>query len=136
MRQSLYNNTRARESLPVAARTATANGSSVDRTGGPEGGFRSAMLVAHTGTITDGTHTIEFQESDDDSTFTAVPDEDLEGTEPAIGVDDDNDVFEIGYLGHKRYLRARSAVTGATSGGTYGALILLGYAKHAPLDRS
>ncbi len=113
--------------LAPAARTASANGTGVDLAG-----YESATVVVVTGTITDGTHTIEVQDSDDDSTYTAVDDGLLIGTEPAIGVADDNKVYEIGYRGAKRYLRAATTVSGATTGGVYGATIRRGHARTLP----
>lgn len=115
-------------SLVPAARTATANGTGVDTAG-----YESAMVVVSTGTITDGTHTIEVQESADNATFTAVADADLQGTEPAIVAADDNKIFRIGYKGSKRYLRAVVTVSGATTGGVYGANVVRGDNRHQPV---
>lgn len=134
-RRSVYTNVTARQSLAPAARTATANGTGVDRNVGADM-HRTAMVVVSTGTITDGTHTIEVQDSDDNSTFTAVADQFLQGTEPAIGVADDDTVFFIGYIGVRRYLRAVTTVSGATTGGVYGALVLLGEPRRGPVDHT
>lgn len=137
MRETLYNTALARHSLPIATRTAatTVNGTGVDRWHNRDF-FRVATVVVHTGTITDGTHTIEVQDSDDNSTFAAVADQYLQGTEPAIGASDDNSVFEVGYIGPKRYLRVSVTTAGATSGGTLGAVVLLGQPSHPPVIRT
>lgn len=136
MRRSVYTNVTPRASLVVAARTnGTVNGSSVDRNIGGDM-HRSAMVVIHTGTVTDGTHTIEVQDSDDGSSFTAVADQYLQGTEPAIGGSDDNALFVIGYIGTRRYLRVSVTTSGATSGGTYGAVILLGEPRRGPVSHT
>ncbi len=125
----LYNNLDVVQSLPPAARTANANGAGVDMHG-----FHGAMVVVSTGTITDGTHTIEVQESDDNSTFTAVADADLQGSEPAIAAANDNQVYRIGYMGTKRYIRVAVTVAGATTGGVYGAVVVRGHPRKAPVS--
>jgi len=125
----LYNNLSVAQSLAPAARTADENGAGVDLQG-----FHGAMVVVHTGAITDGTHTIEVQESDDDSTYTAVADADLQGSEPAIGAADDNKIYEIGYMGTKRYIRAVVTVAGATTGGVYDAVVVRGAPRKAPVS--
>lgn len=137
MVRDLFNNLLVKQTLAVAARTATANGTGVDRT--PDTGrfHAGAMVVVHTGTITDGTHTIEVQDSDDNVTFAAVADAFLQGAEPVIGAVDDNKVYEIGYLGLKRYLRVAATVTGTpVTGGVYGATVVLGHPRIGPVVRS
>ncbi|MFJ4990064.1 hypothetical protein ACIP9H_40490 [Streptomyces sp. NPDC088732] len=127
-----YNNVTERETLAIVARTASANGTSVDRN---VNGcmYQDATVVVHTGTITDGTHTIEVQDSDDGTNFTAVADSFLQGTEPAIAATDDNKIFEVGYKGGKRYVRAIVTAAGTTSGGIYGATVLLSNPRVAPV---
>lgn len=105
-------------------RTATVTGTGVDLAG-----FRSAMVLIHVGTVTDGTHTLSLEESDDDSTYTAVASTDRSGsfTAAATAVK----TQEVGYLGTKRYIRVKSTVTGSpATGGTYGAIVI----KGDPLD--
>lgn len=137
MRQSLYNVALAKPTIvPAGARTTTTTGTSVDRMT-DEGGFRSAMVVINTGTITDGTHTVEVQDSPDNSAWTAVANEFLQGTEPAIAAANDDTVFEIGYTGHQRYLRVVITVSGTpATGGIYGALVLLGWPRKMPPSRA
>lgn len=132
----LYSNILVKPTLAIATRTASADGTAVDRA---EDGslFQSAVVVVHTGAITDGTHTIEVQDSDaSGSGFAAVADEFLQGTEPAIGSSDDNVLYEIGYLGSKRYIRAIVTAAGTTSGGTYGAVVILGDPRVKPAVRN
>ncbi len=126
--RDLYNEISAAQTLAPAARTASANGIGVDLQG-----FDAAVVVVETGTITDGTHTIAVEESDDNTTFAAVAAGDLQGTNPAIGAADDNKVYEIGYLGKKRYIRASVTVAGATTGGVYGASVVRGSARKYPV---
>jgi len=123
--RDLVNNISVAQTLAPAARTASANGTGVDLQG-----YESAAVVIAAGTITDGTHTIEIQESDDNSTFTAVADADLQGSEPTVA---SNTVYEVGYLGSKRYIRAITTVSGATSGGVYGAVVVRGHARSKPI---
>ncbi|WP_406730897.1 hypothetical protein [Streptomyces sp. NBC_01794] len=137
MRSSLYNVALAKSTIvPAGARSTTTTGATVDRMT-DEGGFRSALVVVHTGTITDGTHTVAVQDSPNNSDWTAVADEFLQGTEPAIVAADDDKVFEIGYTGHERYLRAVITVTGSpATGGIYGAVVLLGWPRKMPPSRA
>lgn len=135
MHPNPYNNLLTKQSIAPAAHTASANGTGVDRAGGGAM-FQDALIVVSTGTITDGTHTIEVQESDDNSTFTAVASSDLQGSEPAIAAADDNTVFAIGYLGAARYLRVAVTVAGATTGGIYGADVVLSNPRRAAVDHS
>jgi len=125
--RDLVNSISVAQTLAPGTRTANENGAGVDLQG-----YESAVVVVETGTITDGTHTIEIQESDDNSTFTAVADADLQGSEPVIGAADDNKVYEIGYLGNKRYIRVSVTVAGTTTGGVYGAAVIRGHAKSKP----
>lgn len=138
MRRSPFTHHLAKESLAIAARSTntTVNGTAVDRTDGKHELFRSAFVTVHTGSMTDGTHTIQIQESDDNSTWNAVADSDLEGAEPAIASTDGNSVFELGYTGRKRYVRVSVTVSGATSGGTYGAVVVLYDPSRAAADHS
>jgi hypothetical protein len=129
-----YNNLLVRQSLTPAARTASANGTGVDRNGSGAM-FQAAVIVVTTGTITDGTHTIEVQDSDDNTTFAAVADDYLQGAEPVIAAADDNVVYHIGYLGRKRYLRTIVTVAGTTTGGVYGAAVILGDPRVMPVVR-
>lgn len=130
----LYDNVLFKRSLSPAARTANANGVGVDRAE-DNNFFQDAAVVVSTGTITDGTHTIEVQHSDDNATWAAVPAAELLGAEPAIVAADDDKTFVLGYLGQKRYLRAIVTVAGATTGGVYGAVVALGSPRNAPVTQ-
>lgn len=126
MKATLYNDCDVKLSLNPAARTdGTANGTSADRHTDSQA-YRSALVIIHAGAITDGTHTFEVQDSANDTDFTAVAAEFLQGTEPALGEDDDNEVHVIGYTGNRRYLRVVCVTSGATSGGIASAVIVLG----------
>src|SRR4051812_22923395 len=102
----MQDDTAARMSLNTALRTnGTVNGTGVD-TAGTGNFFRSAMLLVVSGAVTDGTHTVTLQESDDNSTFTAVGSGDLQGSLTAVTTANANTVQRLSYLGSKRYLRA------------------------------
>jgi hypothetical protein len=122
------------QSLAPAARTASANGTGVDLAN-----YDGAVVVVETGTITDGTHAITVEESTDNSTFTAVAAADLHDADgdgtilPSIGAADDNKVYEIGYFGTKRYVRAVTTVSGTTTGGVYVAHVVRGFAHKQPV---
>lgn len=120
----LKNNADVAQSLAPATRTASANGGGVDLQG-----YEAAMVVFDAGTITDGTHTPSLEESDDDSTYTAVAAGDLDGSFADLA---SNGIQRVGYTGAKRYVRAVITVSGATSGGTYGAAIVRGRPHAAP----
>lgn len=85
------------------------------------GGFAGTMVVFNVGTITDGVHTPELQESDDNSVWNTVAAEDMIGTLEALASDT---VQKVGYRNTKRYVRAYVEVTGTPStGGIYGAVV-------------
>jgi hypothetical protein len=139
VKSSVYNNVLGFQSITAANRTnGTVNGTAVNLWSHTVGRqkFGGAIVLVQTGTITDGTHTVEVQESDDNSSFTAVADADLQGTEPAIAAANDNVIYEIGYRGSKQYLRVSVVTSGATTGGTFGAVLLLGQPRRLPVAHS
>ena len=116
-------------SVPIAAYTAAAavNGAAL-----AWGKYRSVMVVIFAGTITDGTHTFEVQDSDDNSSFTAVADAYLHGTEPALVDSSSDSVTVIGYKGTRKYIRTVVTTAGATSGGIVGSLIIASNSSRKP----
>lgn len=140
MKRTVYNHVRAKATLTIALRTATANGTAVDRklsgASGTNEWYGSAMLVVHAGAITDGTHAITLEVSDDNSSWSAAPAADLQGSLPSIGSSDDDVLYEVGYTGNARYLRAVTTPSGTTTGGVYGATILLGFPTVLPVSRT
>lgn len=126
MRRSTYSNSAFVSSLaPTAARTTSANGASVDRMQGLQA-YRSAMLVVHTGTVTDGTHAFKIQVSDDNSSWSDAPSADVQGSSISVTSSNDEQAHTIGYNGPARYLRAVSTVSGSPStGGLYSAGFVL-----------
>ena len=112
-------------SLAPAARTATASGTGVDLRG-----YESAVVSFVPGAVTDGTHTPSVEESDDDSTYTAVAAADLLGSLANLA---SNVGQRVGYRGGKHYIRAKIAVSGATTGALDAALVIRGNAVQQPL---
>jgi hypothetical protein len=122
-----------KQTITPASRSAntTVNGSSVDRVGTNEH-YQGALVVVSTGTITDGTHTVAVEHSDDNSAWSAASAAELRGSNPAVVAADDNKIFEIGYIGLKRYLRVSVTTAGATTGGVFGADIVLTGGRNRP----
>ncbi|MGC4912725.1 hypothetical protein [Streptomyces albogriseolus] len=128
-----YDNVSVQRTLPPAARTATANGSTVDRAAGGLR-FQDALILIDTGVVTDGTHTFAVQESADGTNWSAAADADLQGTEPAVTSSNDETLYKIGYTGGARYLRVSVTVSGATTGGLYSATIALSNSRRASVN--
>lgn len=121
----MYNNLSAVTTLSPAARTASENGATVDLQG-----YEGALIQAIVGTITDGTHSLTVQESDDGSTWSNVASSDLQGSFSDLASDTNQ---KVGYLGTKRYIRVNATVSGATSGGVYGVIVVRGKPRKAPV---
>ena len=99
MRRSAYSNSTFVTSLvPAAARTASANGTSVDRMQTLQA-YRSAMLVVHAGTVTDGTHAFKIQVSDDNSSWSDAPSADLQGAAISVTSANDERAHTLGLVG-------------------------------------
>jgi len=86
-------------------------------------GYDGAMLSINVGANTDtnATFAVLIEDSDNNSDWTAVADEYLNGTEALAGFqfDDDNETRKIGYSGIKRYLRATITPSGNDSGNIF-----------------
>lgn len=135
MHPNPYENLLVKRSLAPAARTASANGTAVDRAASGAA-FQDALVVIDAGVVTDGTHTFTVQESADNSTWAAAADADLQGTEPAVTSANDDTIYHIGYLGAARYLRVAVTVAGASTGGVYSADIVLANPRRAAVSHS
>lgn len=136
MRNSVYNTVVSRVSILPAVHDETVSGAAVDLLVHGDAA-RSAMVVVTVGTVTDGTHTIEVQDSPNGSDWTAVANEFLQGSEPAVTSANDERTHEIGYTGQQRYLRVVSTVTGSpATGGAYGAVVLMGWGRVRPPARA
>ncbi len=113
-------------SIAPAAITSSTNGTGVDLQG-----YNSACVVVIAGVRTDGTHTPKMQESDDDSTYTDVASGVMSGTFAAIATGVNQ---KVGYKGVKRYIRAVSTVTSASTGAVYGMAVVKGDANLRPVE--
>ncbi|RUV13250.1 MAG: hypothetical protein E5X38_07370 [Mesorhizobium sp.] len=86
-------------------------------------GYDGCMLAINIGANTDAnaTFAVLIEDSDDNSSFAAVDDAYLNGTEALAGFqfDDDNELRKIGYVGIKRYLRATITPSGNDSGNIF-----------------
>lgn len=118
--QDISNDVVAVSTLLPNVRTATASGATVDRAG-----FRKAMFVVHAGTVTDGTFTLDPEESDDGSSWSNIDSADRVGSFTAITSSADDGVQQVGYIGEKRYVRCNVTVTGSPStGGAVGVTVV------------
>jgi hypothetical protein len=136
LRTSLYSIARGKVGLTISTRTnGTATGTGVDLNENNDNS-RSALVVVLAGTMTDGSVAITLEESADNSTWSTVAAPDLQGTAPTIASTDDDKVFELGYVGSKRYLRVKAVTSAATSGGTFGAVIVRGIPRRTPISHS
>ena len=132
-------------SLVSAVRTAAANGTGVDLQG-----YESATLIADVGAEGDTLSSsvyfeISLEHSDDNSTFTDVAQADIvDGTISSGGIwlkldgtaggnpDTAGEIYRVGYIGGKRYIRGVIAKTGTHSNGTPISLFVVkGNARHS-----
>lgn len=99
-------------------------------------GYESVMLALITGTNADAdvTYTVLIEDSNDDSSYAAVDDDYLIGTELLAGFqfDDDGEVRKIGYVGPKRYVRATITPANNTGNVFLAGTWLLGHASRKP----
>lgn len=124
--KDIHNDLSFAQTVKPAAYTATVTGAGVDLQG-----FEAAEVLIAPGTKTDGTHTPKLQESDDNSAFSDVASGDLNGSFAAIASETPQ---KVGYKGTKRYVRVVVTVSGATTGAVYGAYIVKGRPRHAPVS--
>ena len=113
---------------PAANRTATTEGTGVDLRG-----FDSAAVIFNFGVVTDGGWTIGIEESDDDSTYTAVAADDIIGTPVEVVDSTDVRTYQLGYRGSARYIRAVvTESTASTTGALFSATVVRGDPLQAP----
>lgn len=127
--RDLKSNLKVLSTLAADSLTAAANGAGIDRRG-----FDSACIEFNAGAIggTTPSFTFQVQESDDNSTFTAVAAADLQGAAPIITTTNAG-VTTVGYIGSKRYIRAAAtAVTGTSPTLLCAASVVLGHPALAP----
>jgi hypothetical protein len=125
-----------RRSVSPASRSANAavNGVAVDRM--VNGGMQDAVAVVFTGTITDGSHAVSIEDSDDGSTgWATVSAAQLQSPAPTVTSTDDDTVFEVGIRSSRRFVRVTVTTSGATTGGLFNAGIALGAPRFTPVSR-
>lgn len=126
--RDIKNNLDGVSSMDPASYTATTNGSGVDLRD-----YDGAMVVFQAGTADTGngneTYTPSVDESDDNSSYSAVAASDLEGTLSNMTA---NSVQRIGYTGSKRYVRAVLTLGGTTPSIDASALVVRGLPHRAP----
>ena len=109
-------------SIDPASYTATTNGSGVDLRD-----YDGAMMIFQAGTVDigngDETYTPGVEESDDNSSYSAVAASDMEGTLANMTA---NSVQRIGYKGAKRYIRAVLTLGGTTPSINASAVVVRG----------
>ncbi|MFB4294801.1 hypothetical protein ACBI99_44730 [Nonomuraea sp. ATR24] len=134
-RLDLKNNIGVVRTLAAASQADPAvpvNGAGVDLAG-----YDAAVVVIEAGAITGAGASLTFkvQESDDNSTFTAVAADDLDGTEPVITAANDDQIHKIGYKGIKRYIRVSiTAKAGTTPTLPCAATVLRSRGRKKPLS--
>jgi len=120
--KKVFDNVKPVVSLVPAVRTASANGTGVDTKG-----YRDGMAVINAGTIDlasgNETYTFSIEESDDNSTFTAVS-----GLTNTVTANDQVKEIRLSDLNvtRKRYLRVVLTTAGTTPSIAGSATILLG----------
>lgn len=132
-----YNNTLALLALTSAARVnGAANGVAIDLNQFSNN-CRDVTFVITTGTITDGSVAITVEESDQSgSGFAAVDSSRVLGSLPTIAATDDDVVKSFGVRPTKRYVRLVATMSGATTGGIFSAVAILGNGTKSPVARS
>lgn len=99
-------------------------------------GYGSCVLALITGTNADAdvTYTVLIEDSADDSTYAAVADEYLNGTEALAGFqfDDDGETRKIGYVGNKQYVRATVTPANNTGNVFLAGVWVLGHPSRQP----
>jgi hypothetical protein len=109
-------------SIHEGAHTSTIAGSGVDL----ELVMYQGFLIAFLGTMTDGTHTVTLTESKNDNTADASGTADVYTTlanGPSVVLGSSDTVQLASFTRTKRYVKATSTVSGATTGGVYGVLL-------------
>lgn len=138
MRDTLYTKTLVRQALPSAALDADAavNGTTVDL-GIYGNDFRTVLFVVQTATVTDGTHVFTLEESANNSDWTAVPADRVQGSLPSVVAANDDAVFQFGYIpAGVQYVRCVVTSASTTTGGVIGAVAILSGASSSPVARA
>jgi len=127
--RDIRNNLDGVNSIVPNSYTASTNGSGIDLQG-----YDGAMILFQAGTVDTGsgneTYSPSVEESDDNSTFSAVSASDLEGSLANMTA---NSVQRVGYKGARRYLRAVLTLGGTTPSIDAAVLVVRGLPHQSPL---
>lgn len=130
----LHNEATSRVGLNSAAITTntTTSGAIIDTAH-----YESLEFYFLTGTITDGSYAVQIFHGNDSGLSDAaqLTGEEVLGSITIVAADD-NVTRRIGYVGKKRYVQLRVVSTGVTTGGTFGAVAVLGTPHHGPAAAS
>ena len=127
----LHHDTEQRTGLDITAISTdtTTAGEIIDTAG-----FEALEFYLISGTVTDGAYAVSLQHGDDASLSDAAAvsaDETLGNADFAAA--DDDAAKRIGYIGKRRYVRLSIVSTSTSTGGTIGAVAVLGTPHHAPV---
>lgn len=116
--------------LPPATYDTTTPGTAVDTRG-----YDAVEVLLTLGEYADDSHVLTIEDSSDGQVFTPAAAADIIGDWPDTLDDDTHDegTIRVGYIGARRYVRVSTAVTGTGTGSPYGAVIVLGLPKQAPV---
>lgn len=129
-----------KRSISPKAVTTSQTGTGVDVQG-----YEAVTFILSTGHYTDGEYAVLMEDSDDNATYAPV----LESSGKLINVDNfpysedatdylitslvsQDEIFWVGYVGNKRYVRARIYANMAMTGMVFAACFLLGDPHSAP----
>lgn len=134
---TVQNNTLAVLALQSAARAnGAAQGVAVD-TNVFANAFRDVSFVLTAAVVTDGSHVVTLEESDQSGAgFAAVPADRVVGALPTLAAANSNSVLQFGARPTKRYVRVVVTTSGATTGGIFSAAAVLGNGARGPVARS
>lgn len=139
MRRTLYNHLLAKRTLSSATRAnGTADGTSVN-TVQFKTWYSAGTALIQTATMTDGSHAVTIQDSTDGSSgWTAIPAARLQGANITLVAADDDTLYEQGFIvdAARPHVRVSVTTSGATTGGVFSALLLLGEANNYPVARA
>jgi hypothetical protein len=134
--RDLAHNIAIRQSLAPAVRTASADGSEIDRAG-----FESVTFAVHVGDWSDGAHAVSAEHHDEGGDWEAVAAGDLIGAMPVVQSNGEspelglnaNATAAIGYIGDKQFVRPKVTVTGSPGTGAFiGVDVILSHAHDRP----
>ncbi len=130
----LHNEATSRVGLNIAAiaTNTTTSGAIIDTAQ-----YESLEFYIQSATITDGTYVAQIFHGNASNLSDAaqLTGEEVLGSATFI-LTDDNATRRIGYVGKKRYVQLRIVSTGVTTGGTLGAIAVLGTPLHGPAAAS